>query len=223
MSALEHAAENILPSDYQIDFAGVSRQVRQEVNSLLGVMFAAIVIVYLALALQFNSLRMPLVVVLGSVPLAVSAALLFTFLGWTTLNIYAQIGFITLVGLVAKNAILMTEFAYERQQQGLSKQQAIVQAAQIRLRPILMTTLATVLGHFPLLLVVGAGAEARNSIGVILVAGMALGTFFTLLVLPHVYLLVAKETATQPLFPPNDDDEATSSALSPQHKKVDYA
>jgi multidrug efflux pump len=120
--------------------------------------------------------------------------MLFTFIGWTTINVYSQIGFITLVGLIAKNGILMTEFAHELQLKGIAKAQAITEATQIRLRPILMTTAATVFGHFPLLLVSGPGAEARNSIGIILVAGMAIGTFFTLFVLPHVYLAVAKET-----------------------------
>jgi len=110
---------------------------------------------------------------------------------------YAQIGFITLVGLIAKNGILITEFAHALQKQGMQKVEAIKMAAEVRLRPILMTTAATVLGHFPLVLVSGAGAEARNSIGIILVAGMTLGTLFTLFVLPNVYLWLAPEEETQ--------------------------
>jgi multidrug efflux pump len=194
LQSLELAAAEILPADYVVDYAGVSRQLRNEGNSMISVLMISLAIVYLALVIQFNSLRLPLVVLLGSVPLALAGAMLFTFIGWTTINVYSQIGFITLVGLIAKNGILMTEFAHELQLKGIAKAQAITEATQIRLRPILMTTAATVFGHFPLLLVSGPGAEARNSIGIILVAGMAIGTFFTLFVLPHVYLAVAKET-----------------------------
>jgi multidrug efflux pump len=143
----------------------------------------------------FNSLRDPLVVLLGCVPLALSGALMFTFLGWTTVNLYSQIGLITLVGLVAKNGILIVEFANQLQQQGMNKLEAITHGASVRLRPVLMTTGATVVGHFPLVLVTGAGAEARNSIGIILVAGMLIGTLFTLFILPSVYLVLATDRA----------------------------
>jgi len=194
LATLEEAAAELLPVNYTVDYAGVSRQLRQEGTGMMMVLSMALVVVYLALVVQFNSLRLPLVVLLGSVPLALSGALLFTFLGLTTINMYAQIGFVTLIGLIAKNGILITEFASELQIQGVAKAQAISQAAQIRLRPILMTTAATVLGHFPLVLVTGAGAEARNSIGIILVAGMAIGTLFSLFVLPNVYLWLARET-----------------------------
>jgi multidrug efflux pump len=194
LQSLELAAAEILPADYVVDYAGVSRQLRTEGNSMVGVLIISLAIVYLALVVQFDSLRLPLVVLAGSVPLAVAGAMLFTFIGWTTINVYSQIGFITLVGLIAKNGILMTEFAHELQLKGVSKVQAITEASQIRLRPILITTAATVLGHFPLVLVSGPGAEARNSIGIILVTGMAIGTFFTLFILPHVYLALAKET-----------------------------
>lgn len=194
LSVLEQAAHEILPSNYNLEHAGVSRQLRKEGNGMISVLVIALIIVYLVLVVQFDSLRLPAVVLLGSVPLALSGAMLFTFLSWTTINIYAQIGFITLVGLIAKNGILITEFAHELQLKGLSKVEAVTEAAQIRLRPILMTTAATVLGHFPLVLVVGAGAEARNSIGIILVAGMLIGTVFTLFILPSVYLWLAKET-----------------------------
>lgn len=197
LSALETAAQEILPKHYRIDYAGVSRQLRKEGNSMFSVLLIATAVVYLALVVQFNSLRLPLVVLAGSVPLALSGALLFTFLGLTTINVYAQIGFITLVGLIAKNGILITEFASERQRQGSSKIEAISDAAKIRLRPILMTTAATVLGHLPLVLVTGAGAEARNSIGIILVTGMAIGTLFTLFILPSMYLWLARETKTE--------------------------
>lgn len=190
LSAIEDAAGEILPPSYAIDFAGVSRPLRQEGNSMFSVLLIALFVVYLVLTVQFNSFRSPLVVLIGSVPLALSGAMMFSFLSLTTINIYAQIGFITLVGLIAKNGILITEFANDLHQQGMSKVEAVKEAGQVRLRPILMTTLATVIGHFPLVLVTGAGAEARNSIGIILVVGMLIGTIFTLFVLPCVYLIV---------------------------------
>ena len=191
LSALEQAAAELLPTDYNIDYAGESRQIRLEGNSLEGVLLVALVFVFLVLAIQFNSFRDPLVVLLGSVPLALAGAMMFTFLDFTTINIYSQVGFITLVGLIAKDGILIVEFANHMQMQGYAKIEAIQLAAQTRLRPVLMTTAATVLGHFPLVLVSGAGAEARNSIGIILVAGMLVGTVFTLLVLPSVYMVLA--------------------------------
>ncbi|WP_371194880.1 efflux RND transporter permease subunit [Glaciecola sp. SC05] len=193
LSIVENIAADLLPEGYTIDYSGESRQIRAEGNSLEGVLLVALIFVYLVLAIQFNSLRDPFVVLLGSVPLALSGAIMFSFLDFTTINIYSQVGFITLVGLVAKNGILIVEFANHMQRQGLSKLEAIQEAAKTRLRPVLMTTAATVLGHFPLVLVTGPGAEARNSIGIILVAGMLVGTFFTLVVLPNVYLTLASD------------------------------
>ncbi|MCB1972798.1 MAG: efflux RND transporter permease subunit, partial [Geminicoccaceae bacterium] len=189
--ALETAARRVLPPGYAIDYAGESRQLRQEGNTLMGVLGLSLAFVFFALAVQFNSFRDPLVVLLGSAPLAISGALLFTYIGWTTVNIYSQVGFITLVGLIAKNAILIVEFARQLQERGLGKLAAIREAASTRLRPVLMTTGATVMGHFPLVLVTGPGAEARNSIGIILVAGMLIGTLFTLFFLPSVYMALA--------------------------------
>ncbi len=191
LTTLENAAREQLPAGYSIDYAGESRQQRQEGNTLLGVLGLSLALVFFALAIQFNSFRDPLVVLIGSAPLAISGALLFTFIGWTTINIYSQVGFITLVGLIAKNAILIVEFARQLQEQGQEKLAAIKGAASTRLRPVLMTTGATVMGHFPLVLVSGAGAEARNSIGIILVAGMLIGTLFTLFILPSVYMVLA--------------------------------
>ncbi|SFT50846.1 multidrug efflux pump [Pseudovibrio denitrificans] len=188
---MEQKAKQILPAGYSLDYAGISRQIKQEGNSLMFVLLASIAVVYLALSVQFNSFRTPLIVVVGSVPLALSAALLFTFLGFTSVNIYSQIGVITLVGLVAKNAILIVEFANVLVEQGKDLTTAIIESAKTRLRPVIMTTAATVLGHFPLVLVTGPGAEARNSIGIILVAGMVIGTMFTLITLPYIYLLFA--------------------------------
>jgi multidrug efflux pump len=193
LDAIEAAARRILPSGYTIDYAGESRQLRQEGTTLAGTLGFALVLIYLVLAAQFSSFRDPLVVLAGSVPLALTAALVFTFFGFTTINIYSQIGLITLVGLIAKNGILIVAFANELQQAGAEKAAAIRQAAMTRLRPILMTTAATVFGHMPLVFVTGAGAEARNSIGIMLVSGMAIGTFFTLFILPAIYLVIASE------------------------------
>lgn len=193
LDALEAAAKDVLPVGYTIDYAGESRQIRQEGTTLAGTLGFSILLIYLVLAAQFGSFRDPLVVLLGSVPLAISAALVFTFLGYTTINIYSQIGLITLVGLIAKNGILIVAFANELQEMGRGKVAAIREASITRLRPILMTTAATVFGHLPLVFVTGAGAEARNSIGIMLVSGMAIGTLFTLLILPVIYLVIAAE------------------------------
>jgi multidrug efflux pump len=146
------------------------------------------VLLHLVLAAQFGSFRDPLMVLLGSAPLALSGALAFTFLGVTTVNIYSQIGLIT---LVAKHGILIVEFANRLQEEGRAKLDAIREASLTRLRPVLMTTAATVFGHMPRVFVTGAGAEARNSIGIMLVTGMSIGTLITLLILPAVYMLFA--------------------------------
>ena len=212
LSAIETAASEILPDSYSIDYAGVSRPLRQEGNSMMTVLTTSLAVVYLLLAVQFNSFRSPLVVLVGSVPLAVSGAMMFSFLGLTTINIYAQIGLITLVGLIAKNGILITEFANELHKSGYSKVEAAKEAAQVRLRPVLMTTFATVIGHFPLVLVTGAGAEARNSIGIILVAGMSIGTIFTLFVLPCVYLILGDNFPV----PAKDDVSENAETSYPQ-------
>ena len=195
LNALEDAAKEILPLGYSIDYAGESRQLRKEGNTLLMVLAISSLIVFLVLTIQFNSFRDPLVVLLGCVPLALSGALLISYLELTTMNIYSQIGLITLIGLIAKNGILIVEFANHAQESGASKLAAVTEAATTRLRPILMTTAATILGHFPLVLVTGAGAEARNSIGIILVTGMFIGTIFTLFILPSFYLLLAERRA----------------------------
>jgi len=198
LEKLEAAAHTILPPGYTVDYAGESRQIRSEGTTLAGTLGFAILLIYLVLVAQFGSFRDPLVVLLGSVPLALTAALVFTFLGATTINIYSQIGLITLVGLIAKNGILIVAFANELQKQGMVKLDAIRESAKTRLRPILMTTAATVFGHLPLVFVTGAGAEARNSIGIMLVSGMAIGTLFTLFILPVVYLVAAAEHRPEP-------------------------
>ncbi|HET9216516.1 MAG TPA: efflux RND transporter permease subunit [Terriglobia bacterium] len=192
LTYLEGEAEKILPQGATIDYASESRQLRVEGSKFLGTFLLSAVLIYLVLAAQFESFRDPFIILAGSVPLAISGALLFSFLGFTTLNIYSQVGLITLVGLVSKNGILIVEFANHLQEQGRTKLDAVIEAASTRLRPILMTTAATVVGHFPLVLATGPGAGARNSIGVMLVSGMIVGTAFTLLVVPSIYMLIAR-------------------------------
>jgi len=153
----------------------------------------AVILIYLVLAAQFRSFRDPLVVLIGSVPLAISGALVFSFLDLTTINIYSQVGLITLVGLIAKNGILIVQFANQLQAQGVAKLVALREAALTRLRPVLMTSAATVFGHLPLVFATGPGSAARNSIGTVLVAGMTVGTLFTLFVVPVFYSLIAAE------------------------------
>ena len=205
---LEDEAARILPKGYKLDYTGESRQLRVEGTKFLPAFLLAMTLIFLVLAAQFNSFRDPLIILLGSVPLAMFGALIFSFLkmpgqgtpfftnGWTTtLNIYSQVGLVTLVGLVSKNGILIVQFANELQRTGLTKLEAVRQAALVRLRPVLMTSAATICGHFPLTLVSGAGAAARNSIGITIVAGMSLGTIFTLLVIPSIYVLIARQHA----------------------------
>jgi multidrug efflux pump len=198
LSFLENEARKILPEGATIDYAGESRQLRTEGGKFLGTLLLSAVLIYLVLAAQFESFRDPFIILAGSVPLAVSGALLFSFLNFTTLNIYSEVGLITLVGLVSKNGILIVQFANELRETGLDKLAAVVQAATTRLRPILMTTAATVVGHFPLVLATGPGAGARNSIGIMLVSGMIIGTTFTLFVVPSIYMLVAHSHARAP-------------------------
>ncbi len=203
---LEGEAAQVLPKGYVIDYTGESRQLRTEGDKFLPAFLLAVVLIFLVLAAQFNSFRDPFVILAGSVPLAMFGALLMTFLkmpnpnipfwtnGWTTtMNVYSQVGLVTLVGLISKNGILIVEFANKLQEQGQSKLEAVKNAAVTRLRPVLMTSVATVCGHFPLTLVTGPGAAARNSIGLVLVAGMAIGTVFTLFFVPAIYLLIARD------------------------------
>ncbi len=208
LSFLETEAAGILPKGYKIDYTGESRQLRTEGDKFLPAFLLAIILIFLVLSAQFNSFRDPFVILAGSVPLGMFGALLMTFLkmpnpnipfwtnGWTTtLNVYSQVGLVTLVGLVSKNGILIVEFANKLQEEGKSKREAVLEAAVTRLRPVMMTSVATVCGHFPLTLVTGPGAAARNSIGLVLVAGMAIGTAFTLFFVPAIYLLIAKDRA----------------------------
>jgi multidrug efflux pump len=192
LTYLETEAKKILPPGFTIDYAGESRQLRTEGGRFLGIFLLSAVLIFLVLAAQFESFRDPFVILAGSAPLALAGALFFSFMGFTTLNIYSQVGLITLVGLVAKNGILIVEFANHLQEAGKAKLDAVIEAATTRLRPILMTTAATVFGHLPLIFATGPGAGARNSIGIMLVTGMIIGTVFTLFVVPAVYMLVAR-------------------------------
>ena len=191
LSLIESIAERTLPDGYVLDYLGESRELRSEGSTMTGVLGIATVLVFFVLAVQFNSFRDPLIILLGSIPLALFAALTITFLNFSTINIFSQVGLVTLVGLVTKNAILIVDFANQERVAGVAKFDAIRHGAVARLRPVLMTTGATVLGHFPLVLVTGAGAEARNSIGAVLVFGMLIGTLFTLIILPAIYAVLA--------------------------------
>jgi multidrug efflux pump len=207
---LEHQCAGILPSGYKLDYTGDSRFQRTEGDQFLTAFGLAVVLIILVLAALFNSFRDPFIIIFGSVPLALFGALIFCFLkmpnpnipywtnGWTTtINIYSEVGLITLVGLIAKNGILIVEFANQLQRQGRPKPQAVREAALLRLRPVLMTTVATIAGNIPLTFASGAGAAARNSIGIVLVSGMSIGTMFTLLVVPSLYILIAKDHAAE--------------------------
>ncbi len=193
LKKLEKKAAEILPPEYSIDYGGQSRQLRYEGNALVLSGALALVLIFLVLAAQFNSFRDPFIILLGSVPLALVGAALPIFLWKTSLNIYSQIGMITLVGLVAKNGILIVEFANGLQEQGVAKLDAARRAAATRLRPVLMTSAATVFGHLMLIFVTGPGAAARNSIGWVLVIGMTVGSFFTLFIVPAFYALIARD------------------------------
>ena len=224
---LENEARNILPKGYVLDYTGESRQLRTEGSKFLGVFLLSLVLIFLVLAAQFNSFRDPFIILCGSVPLAMFGAAIFMFLkmpfgqfftdGWTTsFNIYSQVGLVTLVGLVSKNGILIVQFANELQREGLDKLAAVAKAARIRLRPIMMTSVATVAGHFPLTLVSGAGAAARNSIGLVLVGGMTIGTIFTLFIVPSLYMLIAKEHHEKSLMDPELEGLTEDGDLTPE-------
>src|SRR4051794_22655846 len=225
---LENEAHNTLPAGYVLDYTGESRQLRTE-GSKFGLVFGlAVILIFLVLAAQFNSFRDPFIILLGSVPLAIFGALLFTFLKMpfgtfftdhftTTLNIYSEVGLVTLVGLVSKNGILIVQFANELQRKGMAKLDAVAQAARIRLRPIMMVSVATVAGHLPLCFVTGAGAAARNSIGLVLVGGMTIGTIFTLFIVPSLYMLIAKSHHEKSLMDSEAEIETTEDVdLAPE-------
>jgi multidrug efflux pump len=189
---LEQQTKN-LPTGFSHDYLSDTRQYVREGNQLTITFIFALIVIFLVLAAQFESLRDPLVI-LVSVPMSMCGALLPLFFGLATMNIYTQVGLVTLIGLISKHGILMVAFANELQVvEKLDRRRAIEQAARVRLRPILMTTAAMVVGLVPLLIATGAGAASRFSIGVVVVAGMTVGTLFTLFVLPAVYTVLAKD------------------------------
>jgi len=195
-TALQFLADKIreiAPQGYTFDYAASSRQFMQEGSNLIITFFFALIVIYLVLAAQFESFRDPLIMLI-SVPMSIAGALVFLTLGAATVNIYTQVGLITLIGLISKHGILIVQFANQLQEQeGLSKRAAIEQAAATRLRPVLMTTGAMVLGVVPLLLATGAGAVSRYSIGLVIASGMSIGTLFTIFVVPAMYLVVARD------------------------------
>ncbi|RZF23963.1 multidrug efflux protein [Paraburkholderia sp. UYCP14C] len=189
---LRNATTRVAPSGYNMDYSGLSRQFMQESGGFLVTLMFAAVIVFLALAAQFESFRDP-IVILVSVPLALFGALIFINIGVSTLNIYTQVGLVTLMGLISKHGILIVQFANELQRAGRSKREALEEAAGARLRPIVMTTAAMVLGVLPLVIASGAGAAGRNAIGLVIFTGLSIGTLFTLFVVPSMYMLLGAE------------------------------
>ncbi|MBA3988619.1 MAG: multidrug efflux protein [Idiomarina sp.] len=196
LGILDSIAAQRLPAGVVVDYAGQSRQFKSEGQQLLVTFFFALVIIFLVLAAQFESFR-DSIIVLVTVPMSICGALIFVSLGFTSLNIYTQVGLVTLIGLIAKHGILIVEFANKLQEEGRSKRVAIEEAAAIRLRPILMTTAATVLATVPLLVASGPGGASRFAMGLIIAAGMTIGTLFTLYVLPAMYLYLAKDRSPQ--------------------------
>ena len=191
IDTLRSIAQEEAPQGFTFDYAGASRQYIQEGTALYTTFALALAVIFLVLAAQFESFRDPLVI-LVTVPLSICGALVPLFLGLSSMNIYTQVGLVTLIGLISKHGIMIVEFANQlRQERGLSRREAVEEAAAIRLRPVLMTTAATVFGMVPLILASGAGAVSRFDIGMVIATGMTVGTVFTLFVLPAVYTLLA--------------------------------
>jgi multidrug efflux pump len=194
LQKLQDIATKAMPAGYHLDYGGMTRQQVQESSSLTETFFFALIIIFLVLAALFESFRDPFTILIA-VPMSIFGALLFITLGFggASLNIYTEVGLVTLIGLISKHGILIVRFANDLQAQGLSKRQAIEDAAAIRLRPILMTTAAMVLGVMPLILASGAGAAARFNLGLVIASGLSIGTLFTLFVVPSVYLLIGQD------------------------------
>lgn len=195
---LENLSKQIFPQGFTYNFSGQSRQFVQEGSSMLITFIFALVIIYLVLSALFESFIDPLIILI-SVPMSITGALIFLSLGFATVNIYTEVGLVTLIGLVSKHGILIVKFANDLQDQGVEKRKAIEQAAEIRLRPILMTTAAMVFGVVPLLLATGAGAVSRFDIGLVIASGLGIGTFLTIFIVPSVYLLIGKDKSKQKL------------------------
>ena len=197
MAYLEEQARELFPRGYTWDYTGSSRQYAQQGSALVATFFMSLLVIYLVLAGQFESWRDPLII-LVSVPMSIAGAVAFLMLGFASVNIYTQVGLITLIGLIAKNGILIVEFANQLQlREGLGKREAVERASAIRLRPILMTTVAMIVAMVPLLMAAGPGAVSRFDIGLVIATGLGIGTLFTLFVVPAVYLLLARDHAAR--------------------------
>ena len=218
LGALQNLAKRTLPSGYSYDYAGPTRQFVQESGGLLLTFGFALVIIFLALAAQFESFRDP-IIILVSVPMAISGALLFINLGvgHATLNIYTEVGLVTLIGLISKHGILIVEFANNLQRTGRTKREAVEHAAALRLRPILMTTGAMVLGVMPLIFASGAGAESRYNMGLVIATGLAIGTLFTLFVVPAMYMLLGADHSHEARARALQESEAHDTLAHPEH------
>ncbi|WP_101675712.1 efflux RND transporter permease subunit [Alloalcanivorax mobilis] len=192
LGVLENAAKDVLPPGYYLDYSGQSRQFKKEGSDLVLTFFFAMIVIYLVLAAQFESFRDPIIMLI-TVPMSVCGALIFVSLGLATLNIYTQVGLVTLIGVISKHGILIVEFANKMQESGMGKREAIEHAAAVRLRPVLMTTAALVLAMVPLLIAAGPGSGARFAIGLVVAAGMTIGTLFTLFVVPAMYILLGRD------------------------------
>lgn len=209
LTYLSGLVKEIAPAGYTVDYAGQSRQFKSESGGFLVTMAFAVIIVFLALAAQFESFRDPIVILI-SVPLALFGAMIFIFWGFSSVNIYTQVGLVTLMGLISKHGILIVEFANQLRKKGLSKRDAIEEAAGERLRPILMTTAAMVFGVLPLVIASGAGAAGRHAMGLVIFTGLSIGTLFTLFVVPAMYLAISgkhvAETPAEPVDASHRDD-----------------
>jgi multidrug efflux pump len=195
ISFIKAKATEMLPRGFSYDFKGESRQLENSGSALIVTFFLSLLVIYLVLAAQFESWRDPLII-LVSVPMSIAGAMAFIMLGATSMNIYTQVGLITLIGVVAKNGILIVEFANTLQERGRNKRDAVIEASAIRLRPIIMTSLALIVAMIPLLIGSGPGAQSRFAIGITIATGLGIGTFFTLYVLPAFYIVLAKQIET---------------------------
>jgi hydrophobe/amphiphile efflux-1 (HAE1) family protein len=212
LAFLDEAIAEVAPTGYRVGYEGASRRFIEESQGFLLLFGTSLIFIYLVLSAQFNSFRDPLIVLI-SVPLSLFGALVPMALGWATLNIYTQVGLLTLIGLISKHGILIVDFANQRVAAGEDRYSAVLEASAMRLRPILMTTFATVLGVLPLLLAFGAGANARFAIGLMIAAGMTVGTIFTLFVLPTFYLLLGRKTITVDGTVTNNTEQKVTTAV----------
>jgi len=192
LEILRSALFEVAPTGYRVDYSGQSRQFMGESGGFILTFSLALIVVFLALAAQFESFRDP-IVILVSVPLALFGAMIFIFWGYSSINIYTQVGLVTLVGLISKHGILIVEFANQLRNKGMAKREAIEEACSERLRPILMTTAAMVFGVLPLVIASGAGAAGRHAMGLVIFSGLSIGTMFTLFVVPAMYMFISGE------------------------------